>query len=214
MPWKYGNFELSEMSVRGLLDLAKLGPSDTFVDLGSGTGSVVIEAVRTSPVKRAIGVEIESKSREKARQAAFETLTREQLERVDFWIGDIYSEDFDYEAVTTIYNSFEEDEEELGLYRKRFKRNHLRVLKKDLPFVGYAPKAAVRKGRTWLFRTDFPLSRIRRKSEWASMVLGRPNASIADIYDYYRAVLFKRGISRREIQLALNQLERLVILRF
>lgn len=195
------------------MELADLGPSDVFADLGSGTGSVVIEAARTTQVRKAIGVEIEAPSREKARLAAIRSLPSSQLERVDFWMGDLYLEDFDYGDVTAVYNSFEEDEEEVSFYRKRFATRHFRVMKKDLPLVGYAPTKAVMKGRVWLFRTDFPPRRIR-KSEWAQLALGRPTASIDDVYVHYREVLTRRGITRRETELALNQLRHLVILRF
>ena len=191
-----------------------MGSSDVFADLGSGTGSVVIEAARTTRVRKAIGVEIEAPSREKARLAAIRSLPREQLERVDFWMGDIYSEDFDYGDVTAVYNSFEEGEEEVSFYRRRFASKHLRVMKKDLPLVGYAPTRAVREGRVWLFRTDFPPRRVRKRSEWARLALGRPTSSIDDVYAHYRGVLTRRGITRRETELALNQLGHLVISRF
>ena len=213
MPWRRGAYELPATSVESLLELAAQSPSDVFADLGSGTGSVVIEAARTSPVRKAIGVEIEASSREKARLAAIRSLNRDQLERVDFWMGDIYSDDFDYGEVTAVYNSFEESEEEVSFYRRRFAARRLRVIKKDLPLVGYAPTRAVRKGRVWLFRTDFPPRRIRKKSEWAQLALGRSTASIDDVYLHYREVLTKRGITRRETELDLNQVRHLSILR-
>lgn len=214
VPWRPGSYELPATTIRELLNLASLGPSDVFADLGSGTGTVVIEAVRTTRVRRAVGVEIDFASRERARRAAFEALTRDQLERVDFMHGDIYYEEFDYSKITAAYNCFQEDEDEVGFYRDRFTGRHLKVLKKDLPLVGYAPIKAFREGRVWLYRTDFPASRIKSKSEWARLALGRPAAPIDDVYEYYQSVLSERGISRRETRLALNQLERLVLLRF
>lgn len=214
VPWRYGNFELSETAIKSLLDLTDVGPSDVFVDLGSGTGSVVIKAVELWNVKMAIGVEIETKNRDSARRNAIRTLTRDRLERVDFWLGNIESDDFDYRNATVVYDSFEEYDKEIVFYRSRFAVKHLRVVKKDLPFVGYAPTKASRVGRTWFFRMDFPLHRIRKKSAWASLVLDRPNATLEDVYEYYRFALSKRGISRKETELALNNLERLELLRF
>ena len=41
-----------------LIDALELGPSDTFVDLGSGVGKLVITAALRSKVGRAIGVEL------------------------------------------------------------------------------------------------------------------------------------------------------------
>ena len=41
-----------------LIDALKLGPADTFVDLGSGVGKLVVTAAIRSKVGRAIGVEL------------------------------------------------------------------------------------------------------------------------------------------------------------
>ena len=214
MPWRNESFELPESAITSLLKLAELKSSDRFVDLGSGTGAVVLEVVRQTEVKTAIGVEIEKKGHEAARRRAIENLSADQLRRADFWYGDIHSEDFDYGKTTVAYNSFEEDEEEVHFYRERFVHRRLRVLKKDLPLVGYESSMAVRMGQPWLFRIDFPLHRVRSKSEWAHLVLDRRGASVDDVYDYYRRTLSERGITKKEIALALNQLERLVISRF
>jgi SAM-dependent methyltransferase len=213
VPWRFGSFELPETSVDALLSLAKLRPSDRFIDLGSGTGRVVTKAVELWNVKSATGVEIDPESRDMARRTAIRALTKDQLERVDFWLGDVYSQDFDYTKFTAVYDSFEEDEGEVSFYQHRF-GPRLRVLKKDLPFVGYAPAEGVRKRPVWIFRMDMPLTRIRSKPEWASQVLGRPGSSIDDVFDYYKVTLSRRGISKKETRMALNHLERLVILRF
>jgi predicted RNA methylase len=146
VPWRFGSYELSETSTSALLRLARLRPSDVFIDLGSGTGHVVTRAVELWNVRMAVGVEVDAESRDGARRMAIRTLPKDRLERVDFWLGDIHSEDFDYAKVTVAYNSFEEDEDEVAFYWSRFALRHLRVLKKDLPFVGYAPSEAVRKG--------------------------------------------------------------------
>ena len=48
---KFGSFELPATSIETLLRLAKLRQSDVFVDLGTGTGPVVIRAIELSNVK-------------------------------------------------------------------------------------------------------------------------------------------------------------------
>ena len=213
MTWTFGSFELPPTSIRALLELGKLGPSDVFVDLGSGTGKVVMRAAQVYKVRLAIGVELEVRSRERARLDAIKLLNKEQLSRVDFWLGDIHSEDFEYDRVTVVYNSFEEDEEEVPLYREKFPRR-FRLLKKDLPLVGYAPSGAVRRGRTWFFRMDFPLTRVRSKAKWANLVMGRPNSTVEDVYDHYRNVWKKRGTTAKDARIGLNKLEGLLLKRF
>jgi len=165
-------------------------------------------------VRLAIGIELEAESREKARLDAIKRLDKEQLTRVDFWLGDIHNDDFYYDDITIAYNSLEEDEQEIPLYRNKFPRGKFRLLKKDLPLVGYAPSAAVRGGRTWFFRMDFPLTRVRSKSQWAKLVLGRPNSTIADVYEYYRNVWEKRGTVQKENRIGMNRLEGLILNRF
>lgn len=53
-----GYGELTPNSFRQLMDAVELGSDDTFVDLGSGAGKLVLQAALTFGVARAIGVEL------------------------------------------------------------------------------------------------------------------------------------------------------------
>ena len=84
--------------VEKMLDLARLTPQDTLVDLGSGDGVFVIAAARRGA--RAWGVEYEPKlveySRRKAKEAGVESRTK-------FVRGDIFKTDFSDATVVTTF---------------------------------------------------------------------------------------------------------------
>jgi hypothetical protein len=52
-----------------------------------------LEKVKTAGARKAIGVEKNSFYYEAARKIAIRTLTKTQLMKVDFWYGDVFSED-------------------------------------------------------------------------------------------------------------------------
>ncbi len=67
----------------------ELSRKDVFFELGCGKGLAVRLAVKRRGVKRAVGVEKNSFYYESARRNSIRSLNRSQLERTDFWLGDI-----------------------------------------------------------------------------------------------------------------------------
>jgi hypothetical protein len=67
--------------------------------------------------------------------------------RIDFRLGRYESEEddgsrnllYDYDDATVVYNSLIEEDDEIEIYKKRFNTKRLRLIKKDLPLVGYSP---------------------------------------------------------------------------
>ncbi|MFW5944462.1 MAG: SAM-dependent methyltransferase [Bacteroidota bacterium] len=84
--------------VHKMLDVANVGPGDYLIDLGSGDGRIVIEAVRRGAVGH--GVEIESelvrKAEAKAREAGVS-------EKIMFLKEDVFETDFSGATVLTLY---------------------------------------------------------------------------------------------------------------
>jgi SAM-dependent methyltransferase len=82
-----------------MLELARVGPADHVIDLGSGDGRIVITAAKRYGA-RALGVEIVpelvSKSRELARVAGVQ-------ERVEFREQDLFATDLSRASVVTMY---------------------------------------------------------------------------------------------------------------
>ena len=88
-----------EATVKGMLELAKVGPKDFVVDLGSGDGRTVIAAARDFGA-RALGVEYNPKMVEVARRAA---AAAGVAYRAQFRRGDIFAADFSRATVLTLY---------------------------------------------------------------------------------------------------------------
>jgi len=196
-----------------MLRLAKVGKRDVLYDLGSGRGLVVRLAAAEFSTKKAIGVEVEKDAHERARRIALRQLSKGKLRKVDFWYRNFDDRDIDHSDATVVYNSLEENEWEISFYKKAFRRKRLRVIKKDLPFVSYEPTAISSENRScWFFAMRFPLTKIRSPEKWASIVLGKPNAEMKDVYRYYLRQVRRRNIKRSED--SIKHLRRLVAIRF
>lgn len=85
--------------VERMLELAKVVPSDTVYDLGSGDGRLVIEAARRHGA-RGVGIERDAGLVERSRMAAAEARV---ADRVRFIRGDIFEADLRQATVVTLY---------------------------------------------------------------------------------------------------------------
>jgi SAM-dependent methyltransferase len=85
--------------VRSMLELARVGPGDLVVDLGSGDGRIPIAAARDFGA-RGVGIEIDpalvARARANARSAGVES-------RVEFSVGDMYAADLRQATVVTLF---------------------------------------------------------------------------------------------------------------
>jgi hypothetical protein len=88
-----------EGTVRGMLQLANVGPRDFVVDLGSGDGRTVITAAKEFGA-RALGVEFDPRMVELSRKAAAQEGVSE---RAQFRRADIFATDFSRATVITLY---------------------------------------------------------------------------------------------------------------
>jgi hypothetical protein len=189
-------FELNGDQIEQLIKLAAFRDKDVFYDLGSGSGNVVIQVAKQTHVK-AIGIEIEKESYQKARKAAFKQLSKEQLSRTEFWYGDQFDKGtefpffYDIQDATVIYNSLHEDATFAKYYEEQLGSKHVRIITKDLPMVGYKSIANRCNSDCWLFLTSYPFKRIRRKGDWAKSILGHSSVSMEDVYHYYRGQMKK-----------------------
>ena len=85
--------------VDAMLELARVGPSDTLLDLGSGDGRIVITAAQRFGI-RGTGIEIDprlvARARENAKKAGV-------AERATFLEQDLFATDLTQASVITIY---------------------------------------------------------------------------------------------------------------
>jgi len=192
-------YEIAKSQIKNLIELAELRKTDVFYDLGSGRGHVIRMVVKH--VRRAIGIESERKYYEVARKLAQKELSNIELRKLEFWVGEFnYVNDdyyvYDLSDATIIYNSLiEEDEQEVNFYKTKLKHN-VRIIKKDLPLVGFRPINSNKNSkRCWFFLMNTPLwkYRIKSKNKWAQLVLGKEDATINDVYDYFIDLWTQRG---------------------
>ena len=85
--------------VGAMLDLAKVGPSDFVVDLGSGDGRIVITAA-TQYKARGMGVDIDP---ELVTLATHSARKQEVADRVQFFQKDVFAADLSTATVLTLY---------------------------------------------------------------------------------------------------------------
>ena len=87
-------------AVRDLLWLADVGTNDVVYDLGSGDGRVVIAAVRDFHARKAVGIEINPQLVREGREDAAKAGV---AGRVDFFQGDLFTNDFSEASVVVLY---------------------------------------------------------------------------------------------------------------
>jgi len=85
--------------VDAMLDVARIGPTDTLLDLGSGDGRIVITAARRFGI-RATGIEIDPRLAERARANA---AAAGVADKVRFVEQDLFATDLSAASVITMY---------------------------------------------------------------------------------------------------------------
>jgi len=210
--------ELNLQQTKTLLNFANLKNTDVFYDLGSGTGKVVLEAVKKTKVKKAIGIEITKKYYELSRERALKNLSKKQLRRIDFWYGDYsaHKEGFGYiydiSDGTVIYNSLSPTEGKIPFYDTMFDRKKVIMIKKDLPLVGYLPVSSSKKEPySWFFMMETPLNKSRTKSKkkWAQSVLEEHDSTIDNVIECYKR-LWKHTNEKKDVKKPLHELNKLI----
>jgi SAM-dependent methyltransferase len=86
--------------VEAMLSMARVGPADMVVDLGSGDGRLVIAAVRTFGARGALGVDINEAFVAHARGKAAEAGV---ADRARFEVRDLFTTDVSGATVVTVY---------------------------------------------------------------------------------------------------------------
>jgi 16S rRNA G966 N2-methylase RsmD len=118
-----------------LLTLAKVGPKDYVIDLGSGDGRLVITAVAKYKARGGMGVEID---RDLVKEAIAHAENAGVSDRVKFVAGDLFAADIEQATVVTLYllpSMMGDVEEKL---RKELKPG-TRVVSHDYPLPSWKP---------------------------------------------------------------------------
>jgi hypothetical protein len=123
-----------------MLTLAKVGPTDYLIDLGSGDGRLVITAVAKYKARGGMGVEID---RELVKHATDNAQQAGVAGQVKFVAGDLFVADIEQATVVTLYllPSMMEDVE--AKLRKELKPG-TRVVSHDYPLPSWKPVEVVK----------------------------------------------------------------------
>jgi hypothetical protein len=87
-------------AVTAMLKLANVGPGDVVYDLGSGDGSIVIEAVKQFAAARGVGIDLDSAL---VREATDNAERARVADRVQFLNQDLFEADFREATVVAVY---------------------------------------------------------------------------------------------------------------
>lgn len=193
-------FELNKNQINELINLAQFKKGDIFYDLGCGRGCVVIEVAKTS-VTKSIGIESSKKLYNKARLRLNQGIRRRKVknfEKTDFWLSRLDNQDVDNDNKQTIdfsdakvvFYSLDEDEYLKSDFINYNVWNKAKIIKKDIPLIGYDSEANRSNKDCWLFLTKPPYKKLSRK-KWIKSVSDDFD-SIDDLYVYYYEQLSKR----------------------
>lgn len=192
--------------IKDILDNIKINKSDVFYDLGSGHGRFVRTVVKNTKAKKAKGIESDVNRFCKSIRMAKKTLTKSQKKRVEFICSEF--EKFNFSDATIIYEGHEEDCMEVPLYQKTLK-NKTKIIKMDLPLVGYKPLKVIENTNRRFYIMQFPLENMKhQRIKWCSFV-NKENPTFKGVTDYYRKVLYENNIEKNEINNSIRRLRRL-----
>jgi len=185
---------------RKLLNLAEIKSRDILYDLGCGDATILILAVKEFGVRKAIGYEIEPKRAKKA----MKNIEKAKLShRISIHAEKMYNADLSKADV--IFSMHTEYENDFNKIWKQKIMKGTRLIKHDLPLLGYLPD----KVDTPFYRMTFPLKKANNQNHWASQVLQKRNSKISEVwrelfyYQYEKRYTesdirrFKRILARR-----------------
>ena len=180
----------TERHKRKMLELAKLRPSDVFYDLGCGDASVLIFAAKEFRVRKAVG--FESEPRRKAK--AIQRVESEGLSSRIKIKGEMKNADLS--GADVILSMHPEDEEDYDYFFKSRVRSGTRLIKHDLPLLGFDFDDV----NYPFYLIRFPLRRMRTAGQWASKVMGRDLGSLQDLWHELLYYGHEKGYEKPEVR--------------
>lgn len=174
-----------------LVRLADLKPTDVFYEMGCGDASLLIYAVKASGLRKAVGFE---NMPSRARRARINVRRAGLQDRITIE-SDMY--DANLKEADVIFDMMIEGINDVrALYRgNKGTRSGTRLIKHDLPLVGYLPD----KVDFPFYSMTFPLRRASTRDEWAQAVLGDANGTVGSLWHELLYYCYEKGYDKSEI---------------
>lgn len=214
---------LTQNEVNNIFRLAKPTKNDVFYDLGSGYGDLVRSFYTKTNVKRAVGLEVDYK-----RFLISVELTRDEFDRklknIDFRCTEFQYYNFSdativYSGIDEVSNDKQADNVHLDIFNSLFSNNKIKIIKRDLPLIGYGYLDKIRDpngSSFFLMQTPLKNHKIQNKTKWIEQVLGKKGKTTNDLVKYFINQYKKRGtsFSREKISELKKDFERIASSRF
>ncbi len=171
--------------------IARLKPSDVLYDLGCGNASLLIYAVKKRKLYSAVGFE---RDEDRVKIARFRINQAGLKDKIHINPNDFYEEDLSEADV--IFQMLSEDSYDFRYFhsKKANIRKGTRLIKHDLPIIGYLPD----KIDLPFYLMKFPLRKARSKNHWASVVLGEPKSNISQLWHEIFYYKYDKGYDKRD----------------
>jgi len=210
-------FELTPKRIESLLKFANLKHNDVFYDLGSGRGEIVRTAFRKFNVKKSIGIELTKSLYQTSIKKTIKEFHKNPIgKEIEFWYGDYASNDdnyytYDLTNATVIFNSLDPTKDEEKFYKTQFPKKQIKIIKKDMPLIGYLPeKINSNDNKIWFYLIKTPLSRkTKSKKKWLMSVMNDYSATEKMFFDKIKNQWVKRGITENEVKSDIKELKKL-----
>lgn len=203
---------ISPKQIRKILSKINVGKNDIFYDLGSGHGRVIRTVVKHTKIKNVIGIEKDISRFCESIRISKKILTKEQKKRVEFICAKF--EKYDFSDATIIYEGHEEDEKEVQMYKEKLKKRKVKIIKMDLPLIGYKPLKYVEIEKRRFYIMQYPFVSMKNKEmKWCAFV-NKQNPTFKGISDYYRKVMLDYQIDDYEMRKSLRYIKTLFEKRF
>lgn len=211
--------ELTSRRIEILLNFANLKQDDVFYDIGSGRGEIVRTAFRKYKVKKSIGIELLKSLYRISIKKTLNSFSNNPIgEGIEFWYGDFSSCDnekyyiYNITNATVIFNSLDPTKEEENFYKTQFPTKKIRIIKKDMPLIGYLPKSINKEDRLmWFYLMETPLlKKTKSKTKWFKSILNNPNSTEEDFFKHLKKQWKKRGIYESDIKEGIEDLKEMI----
>lgn len=175
-----------------LVKIANMKPSDVMYDLGSGDASLLIYVMERCGLRKAIGFE---NMQSRARRARLR-IREAGLEARIFIEKDMY--DADLSGADVIFDMMPEGKDDFKLLysAKRRIRDGTRLIKHDLPLIGFLPDKVLQP----FYLMRYPFRKAASENKWAESVLNETGATADDVWRELYYYGYEKHYGKREIE--------------